>query len=59
METQKYEKLRILLDEFQQDYIKAVERGNKSAAIRVRKGMQDLKRLAQDVRIEVSEKTKS
>ena len=38
------------------DFSKFYEKGNQAAGTRVRKGMQDLKNLAQEIRIEVQEK---
>lgn len=47
-----YENLQKLVNEVQPDLEKA-ERGNKSAAVRVRKAMQDIKKVAQDLRKEM------
>jgi hypothetical protein len=44
------------LDAVQADVVKFFESGNKSAGTRVRKAMQTIKSLAQDVRAEVSAK---
>jgi len=44
------------LDAVQADAVKFFENGNKSAGTRVRKAMQTIKSLAQDVRAEVSAK---
>ena len=44
------------LDAVQADAVKFFESGNKSAGTRVRKAMQTVKSLAQDVRAEVSAK---
>ncbi|MDF2157823.1 histone H1 [Algoriphagus sp. CAU 1675] len=38
------------------DFEKFYEKGNQAAGTRVRKGMQDLKNLAQDIRKEVQDK---
>ncbi len=43
-----------VLDEVQADAIKFFENGNKAAGTRVRKAMQTIKGLAQDVRVGVS-----
>ena len=40
----------------EEDFSKFYEKGNQAAGTRVRKGMQDLKNLAQEIRIEVQEK---
>ena len=47
------------LDSIQEDAIKFNEKGNKAAGTRVRKGMQTIKALAQDVRVAVSEANKA
>ena len=47
------------LDAVQADAVKFFESGNKSAGTRVRKAMQTIKSLAQDVRAEVSAKNNS
>ncbi|WP_215224927.1 histone H1 [Echinicola shivajiensis] len=43
-----------LVEALEADFAKFYEQGNKAAGTRIRKGMQDLKNLAQDVRNEVS-----
>jgi len=47
------------LDSIQDDANKFNEKGNKAAGTRVRKGMQTIKALAQDVRVAVSEANKA
>jgi hypothetical protein len=49
----RYAQLRELLLSLQTDFIKFYEKNNKAAGTRVRKGMQSLKVLAQDIRAEV------
>jgi hypothetical protein len=44
-----------LVQTFEKDFIKFYDKGNKSAGTRVRKHMAELKRKAQDIRIEVQE----
>ena len=53
MET--FEKIKALLESLQPDVDKFFSKGNSSAGTRVRQAMQDLKKLAQDLRIEVQE----
>lgn len=53
MET--FEKIKALLESVQPDVDKFFTKGNSSAGTRVRQAMQDLKKLAQDLRIEVQE----
>tara|TARA_R100001015_G_C4553873_1_gene115132 strand:- start:402 stop:578 length:177 start_codon:yes stop_codon:yes gene_type:complete len=52
------EQLQETLDSVQEDATKFNEKGNKAAGTRVRKGMQAIKALAQDVRVAVSEANK-
>lgn len=53
MET--FEKMKALLDATQPDVDKFASNGNKSAGTRVRQAMQEVKKLAQDVRIEIQD----
>jgi len=48
-----------VLTEVQADAAKFDEKGNKAAGTRVRKAMQTMKALAQDVRVAVSEANKA
>lgn len=50
-----YEKLKQLVLELEGDFHKFYEKGNHAAGTRVRKGMQDLKVLAQEIRTEVQD----
>lgn len=51
----RFEELSALLSGLEDDFLKFYEKGNKAAGTRVRKGMQDLKNLAQDIRKEVQD----
>ena len=51
---QEYEDLKHLISDIEEDIVKA-EGGNKAAGTRVRKTMQDIKQLAQTVRIKILE----
>lgn len=51
----RYTELQEMLASFEKDFEKFYDKGNKSAGTRVRKAMNDLKRLAQDIRKEVQE----
>ncbi len=51
----RYTELVELVQTFEKDFIKFYDKGNKSAGTRVRKQMAELKRKAQDIRIEVQE----
>jgi len=53
------EQMQTTLDSIQDDAQKFNEKGNKAAGTRVRKGMQAIKALAQDVRVSVSETNKA
>jgi hypothetical protein len=49
----RYDELKSLVDSLEEDFSKFYDKGNKAAGTRVRKGMQDLKTVAQDIRVEV------
>ena len=51
----RFEQLRTLVLELEGDFVKFYDKENQAAGTRVRKGMQDLKNLAQEIRIEVQE----
>jgi len=51
-----YNKLSELVAEMEADFVKFYEKGNKAAGTRIRKGMQDLKNMAQDIRKDVLDK---
>ena len=51
----RYTELVELVQTFEKDFIKFYDKGNKSAGTRVRKHMAELKRKAQDIRIEVQD----
>lgn len=53
MET--FEKIKALLEQTQSDVEKFFSKGNSSAGTRVRQAMQELKKLAQELRAEVQE----
>jgi hypothetical protein len=48
-----------VIENIQADVTKFDEKGNKAAGTRVRKGMQTIKGLAQEVRVHVSETNKA
>ncbi len=48
--------LKGFVDGLEDDFNKFYEKGNKAAGTRVRKAMQDLKKAAQDIRVEVQSK---
>ena len=51
-----YTQLKSLVTNLEQDFTAFYEKGNKAAGTRVRKGMQELKTMAQDIRVDVQEK---
>jgi hypothetical protein len=52
----RFDELKNLVMSLEGDFQKFYDKGNNAAGTRVRKGMQDLKNLAQDIRIEVQNK---
>ena len=52
----RFDELRDLVMSLEGDFQKFYEKGNQAAGTRVRKGMQELKNLAQDIRVEVQNK---
>lgn len=49
----RFEDIKNLLEETEADFEKFYDKGNKAAGTRVRKGMKDLRDIAQDIRMEV------
>jgi hypothetical protein len=47
-----------LLESFRDDYLKFTEKGNKTAATRARKSLQEMRNLAKEVRDEISQTKK-
>ena len=54
-ETNLLEEMIVLLEETRDDHEKFFDRGNNAAGTRVRKAMQEVKSLAQELRLEVQE----
>lgn len=52
----RFEELTNFVADLEADFEKFYDKGNKAAGTRVRKAMQDLKALAQDIRVEIQEK---
>jgi hypothetical protein len=52
----RFDQIRELIMSLEGDFEKFYEKGNQAAGTRVRKGMQDLKTLAQEIRIEIQDK---
>lgn len=51
----RFEELKNLVMSLESDFEKFYDKSNNAAGTRVRKGMQELKNLAQEIRIEVQE----
>lgn len=51
----RFDELKGIVDALEADFGKFYNGGNQAAGTRVRKGMQDLKTLAQSIRLEVQE----
>jgi hypothetical protein len=51
----RYKELQDMLAEYEKDFEKFYDKGNKSAGTRIRKAMNEIKRKAQDIRKEVQE----
>ncbi len=51
----KYNELKSFVDGLEDDFSKFFDKGNKAAGTRVRKAMQDLKAIAQDIRVQVQD----
>ncbi len=54
---EKYNELKSIFVVLEEDATKFYEKNNKAAGVRLRKGLQNLKTLAQELRLDVSEKT--
>lgn len=52
---EKFEKLKQMIAEVETDFVKFYDKGNSAAGTRIRKSMQDLKTLAQEIRIDVQD----
>lgn len=52
---EKFEQIKALIEQTQGDVEKFASKGNGAAGTRVRQAMQELKKLAQDLRLEVQE----
>ena len=48
-----YDKLKEMVSELEQDFSEFYGKGNKAAGRRIRKAMQEMKGLAQDIRVDV------
>jgi len=55
----KFNELKALVASLEEDATKFYEKDNKAAGVRLRKGLQDIKSMAQELRLDVSNKNKS
>ena len=55
----RFNQLKELVDALEGDFEKFYDKGNNAAGTRVRKGMQEMKNMAQEIRIEVQNKKNS
>lgn len=55
---EKFNELEALIASVKEDAVKFYEKGNKAAGVRVRKALQDVKALAQAIRVSISEQKK-
>ena len=51
----RFEELKSMVESLESDFDKFYDKKNKAAGTRVRKGMQDMKNLAQEIRLEVQD----
>ena len=51
----RFNELKSMVDSLEGDFEKFYDKGNNAAGTRVRKGMQELKNLAQEIRLEVQD----
>ena len=51
----RFEQLKSMIESLEADFEKFYDKGNNAAGTRVRKGMQDMKNLAQEIRLEVQD----
>jgi len=51
----RFEQVKNLILDLEGDFDKFYDKGNQAAGTRIRKGMQELKNLAQEIRIEVQD----
>lgn len=58
MKTNSLDTLKVLVSEFEADYTKFTEKGNKAAGTRARKALQEIRNLAKDIRTEISDAKK-
>ena len=55
----RFSQLKEHVEDMERDFQQFYDKGNKAAGTRVRKGMQELKSLAQEIRVEIQDMKKS
>lgn len=58
IKMEKFNELKELIASIEEDTNKFYEKGTKAAGVRVRKGLQEIKRVAQEMRIDISAQNK-
>jgi ABC-type Zn uptake system ZnuABC Zn-binding protein ZnuA len=58
MEQNSLNKLKALVSEFEADFTKFSDKGNKAAGTRARKALQEIRNIAKDIRTEISDAKK-
>lgn len=58
MKTTSLDTMKTLVSEFEADYTKFSEKGNKAAGTRARKTLQEIRNLAKEIRTEISDAKK-
>jgi len=58
MKTTSLDTMKTLVSEFEADYSKFSEKGNKAAGTRARKTLQEIRNLAKEIRTEISDAKK-
>lgn len=56
---ERLEELKKMVEVFELDYSKFIDKGNKTAGTRARKSLQEIRNFCKDVRLEISEIKKS
>jgi len=51
----RFDEIKSLIGSFEDDMSKFYEKGNKAAGTRARKGLQELRKLSQEVRLEIQD----
>lgn len=59
MEQNSLTRFKELVSEFEADYLKFTEKGNKTAGTRARKALQEIRNLSKDIRTEISSAKKT